>query len=140
MTDKFDRDWEREGYVSIWLGDFESADDFDDYMEEQYGDDDTAISQFAEDTGLGWYDHDFVESYVNEEAKKEKVFDLIGPFSYSSSYVDAALRETAKLGIKEANTAILIFDCDYKKNEDAEGAMKFIGAFPYKKTASPAIQ
>lgn len=140
MSDKFDRDWEREGFVSIWLGDFESVDDFDDYMEEQYDDDDTAISHFAEDTGLGWYDHDFVESYINEETKKEKVFDLIGPLSYSSSYVDAAIQAADKRGVKEAKAVILVLDCDYKETGEAIGPMKFIGAFPYRKSTPPAVE
>lgn len=140
MTDKFDLNWQREGYVSIWLGDFDSLDDFDDYLDEQYEDDDAPISHFAEDTGLGWYDQDLVESYMNEDEKRESIYDLIGPCSYSSSFVNAVIQSANKLGLKEAKATVLVFDCNYKKPETTAGPLIFVGSFPYKRNAPPAIE
>jgi hypothetical protein len=128
--DKFD--WEKEGCVSIWVGDFADAEEFDNYMEESIGEDDsiaTPLNEFAEDIGFGFYDHDFQEAEFFED--KKSIRELLLPFSDSESYCEEAVIAANRKNISQANAAILLFDCDYKPKTSEKSKVKFLGSFSH---------
>jgi hypothetical protein len=121
-------EWERDGFVSIWVGTLTSDVDLRAYLEEQYEDDDAPISQFAKDCGLGWYDHDFVESrFVDRISIRE----LLSPFSYAQTFVEAAVEESARKGVAQANSVVVVFNCDYSMPATGQCRLTFLGSFPY---------
>lgn len=128
--DKFD--WEKEGYVSIWVGDFADADEFDNYMEEIIGEDDSIdkpINEFAEEIGFGFYDHDFQEAEFFDD--KKSIRELLLPFSDSESYREEAVIAANRQKINQANAAILLFDCNYKQKTSENAKVKFLGSFSH---------
>jgi hypothetical protein len=134
---KFERPWAKEGFVSVWVGHFPSEADFDAYLAEQYGDDEKPLSAFAAESDLGWYDHDYREAYFVEGGIPEAIHPMIGGFSYGASFVDAVVAAAAKRGLREANAAVLLFDCKYHKDTDTNKRLTWLGSFAYDKTASP---
>lgn len=135
-----DRSWEQTGVVSLWLGDFASAEEFEDYFAEQIGDDDqTPINRFAAETGLNFYDIGFQEADFNEAGQLD-VSEFLKRFSYSSSFIEEAAQAARAAGHERANTIVLLYNCDYKRVAQKPGELDFIGSFPYDQTAPPAGQ
>lgn len=126
---------EGKGYVSIWVGNFNSFEEFDEYMVEKIGEDDdasTPINRFSADIGFGFYDHDFQEADFFGE--KMSVRELLAPFSNADSFLENAAQAADKLQIEQANSAILLFDYNYdEKKMSALAPIKFVGSFPYEK-------
>lgn len=88
----------------IWLGLFQSEEDFNAYFEEQYDDDGEPINRFAADQGEMYYDHDWVERGFCDSGD---LHELIGCASYSSDYLTEVIDAANELGIGAANTYIL---------------------------------
>ncbi len=125
-------DWEKEGFVSVWVGNFDSEEEFNSYIEEKYGklEDDQPLSDFSEDTGLGWYDHDFREAmfYGKELLPIRKL--LVGS-SYSSSFIDEIERISQTENIETANSVFILFDCDFTQLNNNNGRLKFLASVQY---------
>lgn len=139
MEDKFDSKLlqEREGTVSIWLGNLSSEDEFENYVKEQYGDDDSPISRFAEEFEIGWYDHDFIEADFIEN--KSSVEEFLSGNSYSSSFINEAVSASKSKGFESCNTKILLYDNEYIPNDRTENEtqkLTFIGAFAFDENSS----
>lgn len=131
-------DWEREGMVSLWIGDFASPAEFEDYFAEHIAEDaegDDPINAFSAEFNLGYYDVGNQEANYNDGGALP-VRAFLGRFSYSSSFIDAAAAAADRAGMTTANALVLLFDCDYKGGDD-DGQLSFIGSFPYDKTAPP---
>lgn len=89
----------------IWLGQFPSEANLDTYFEETYDDDDESpINRFAEDQGVGSYDHDWVERSFNNDGDLNT---LIKDHSYSTDYIDDVIAFAIAHGIDGANTFIM---------------------------------
>lgn len=141
--DKFDLKlkWEREGVVSIWLGNMDSEDDFEDYIEEQYEDDDAPMSKFTEEFGLGWYDHDFSEADFKDNPVP--VEEFLSRNSYSSSFINEAVSAANNKGLENCGTKILLYNCEYDPATapvSETQKLTFIGAFNYDINAPTAKQ
>ena len=121
-----EKDWERQGFVSVWVGRLQSEGDLRAYLHEQYQDDDAPLSEFASDWGLGWYDHDFVESRFTDEVG---LANLLQPFSYADSFVEAAMQEGSRKGVVRVNCAVVVFNCHC--SAEGRGPLIFLGSFPY---------
>lgn len=100
-------DWERQGFLSIWMGNFGSDAEFDRYVEHQYDDDDAAITLFAADFNIDYYDEDFMESWF--ACAQLEAMRLLGPLSYSESYAERAAAVAADM-LTTANAVIMILD------------------------------
>jgi hypothetical protein len=121
-------DWEAEGKVSIWLGNLSDKQELDEYMEEQYENDDAPISQFAGECGVGWYDHDFVESEIGAP---RPVRELLQNFSYASSFAEAAAELAAKAGITTASCAVVLYNVAYDGSKTGPCRLTFLGCLEY---------
>src|SRR4029077_15549703 len=82
------QDASRDGFVSIWIAPEITEEEIDDYLAEVEefdpdGENEEAFSRFAEEFGLLWYDHDFMEaSFENSTASVEQ---LLKGASFSAS-------------------------------------------------------
>jgi hypothetical protein len=130
------QDASRDGVVSIWIAPEVSEQEIDDYLAEVEdfdpdGENEDAFSSFAEEFGLLWYDHDFMEAaFENSPAPVEQ---LLGGASFAPSFLDAAAAAAKAAGLDTAQAAILLYDVDYDPNHGAAKGdrFQFLGAFPY---------
>lgn len=122
---------EKEGIVSIWVGNFNSQQEFDDFFEEKIIEDiEKPINKFSQDIEIGFYDHDFQEAdYFGKELSIE---DLLAPFSYSYSFINEAVSTASEKDIYKANSAVLLFDCEYNGKISSK-FLRFLGNFEYDK-------
>lgn len=90
----------------IWVARFESEEALEQYMQEQYDedDDDAPISQFAADQGESFYDHDLV--YGQYHASPQ-VSDLIGGWGFPEEAVTKVAAAIAKQETAQANTCFV---------------------------------
>jgi hypothetical protein len=92
-------DFEQKGVVSVWA-----------FLErEDRADADKDV--LIEFCGLEDYDSDSVEGATSESL--QPLASLLGPLSYSSSFINEALNEAGRLGIKEAYGVMVHFDLGY---------------------------
>lgn len=130
MSDNMD--WEQPGTIAVWVGDFPSRDEFELYLQEQIDEDldiEKPINQFAADIGFGFYDHNRQEAERFEDALP--VSELIAPFSNSASFASEATKSAAQKGITKADTAILLFDYNYRQTTSQDAPIRFIGNFDF---------
>ncbi len=116
-------------FVHIWLGSFQSPKAFEDYLEEQYEDDERSINQFAEDQGERFYDHDWVESNFKVIDNLE---ELVMLHSYSGSYGEEVLKKAAGLDIEIANAFIMADSEEFtapKSKQTANYTLHYLGRF-----------
>ena len=129
-------DLKRDGYVSVWFGNFDSESEFEAYIFEEYGKGgDLPLSKFAEDSGIGWYDHDFREAEFSQQGVVSVRKLLLGTSS-SNSFIDNVIAKAKEKDIEEANSFFLLFDFDYSNfSENNIGKLRFACAVPYDKSA-----
>jgi len=96
--------FEREGYVSIWLGREVS--------------DSTSGKDILKDLcGVDYYDVDFQDVVGEEDWVEIPVEPLLRMLSYSTSYLSEALSAARRLGIQNARWAVSQLDYDYRIEE-----------------------
>jgi hypothetical protein len=115
--------------------------DLDNYLEEQYENDDEPVSEFALDIGLSYYDHDGLEVVFNDDESiyNKSNFDKLlkkGDHylcSYMEQFGDRLVLDMKKMDIS-TSTIILLYGFDYtklrhfgKKSEK----VKFVGCYNY---------
>lgn len=92
--------------VDIWAGFFESQQRYESYLEEIYDDDDsTPLSEFADDMGEFFYDHDFFETSFHQ-VSTDDLKAILQDHSYADSYVTFA--QAAFETRKRAVNAVLL--------------------------------
>ena len=108
--------------VSIWLGNFDSDLDLDEYLHES----------FTTDFGFEIYFPAAPETDVSES--KKTIRNLLDGFSSSSSFLEAAVEGAENTSWKEANTAMVYYGFRYKSeliNPKGSGHLKFLGVFSF---------
>lgn len=104
--------------VSVWIGTFETEDDFARCIDE------SIVPALALDIDIA----DFCE--VGFEAEQVSVEDLLEGFSGSETFIERAISEASARGIEKANSALV---CYYLACNDAAenwGELIFLGSFP----------
>ena len=101
----------KEEVVAIWLGYFNSQEEFDDFIAEDYDlekedEDDYGVSRFMKKFGLEWIDHDFMECSFQENTTSYA--KLLNEHSYLSKCANKPSTVETKY-----NCAVLIYDCEY---------------------------
>jgi len=141
--------FKKEGFVAIWAGKFDSEDKYDSYIEENYEDlededleDDSPLSDFADDFNLGHYDSDFQDAAFNGE-EYISILDFIKGASYSSSFIkDVEIISKTKT-FDKVNAIVLIYDLSFKPDKIDEYLgfpLKFIGNFKYNKKSLSVLE
>ena len=94
----------------VWLGRFPSRDEYVAYFRENaehFNDETIPISRFAEDQGVTFFDHDWIEEYYEQS---EDLRVLITPAAYSNDYLDLVIRDARSRNIESANTFVIVED------------------------------
>ena len=122
------------GYVSIWLGVCNSYDELDEYLTANYDDDGEAISsKFEEDYKL-YFDEDFREADVADEASDDLEVLLEG-FSAYDTFINEVKTSLGNPLTQFYNSAILLYDFKYDSNildiQHEDFSLLFIGSFQY---------
>ena len=114
---------EAENRVSIWLGKFNSEEDLDAFMQEQYTEDGDVFSDFMKAFDISFVDNQFQEVLFSERLSQQDLNTL----SYSNSFV-----HKIKSDLEKYNSLIAIYNFDYSgKIVDTERIV-FFGVFDYK--------
>src|SRR5690242_12330212 len=90
-------DFAANGMVSIWVGNFKTSAEFDDYM--------NLSRDFETDFGFEISDRDIREADVT--SSPQTIEQLLSPFSDSKSFSAPATEAARRLGIDRATTAIV---------------------------------
>jgi len=129
-------DASRDGMVSVWIAPAISEQEIDDYLAEVEDFDpdeenDEPFSRFAEEFGLFWYDHEFLEAAF--ESGAVPVEKLLDGASYSKSFLTDAVAAAKNAGLSTGQAAILLYEVAYDPSHGATSGEQFvfIGAFPY---------
>ena len=134
-------DFTQENVVSVWLGAGVPEASFAALLElrpEATADGEFPPSQFAEDFGIAWYDHDFLEACF--EADNRPIATLLDGVSFGASFVEVVAELALRAGLPAANAAALLYDVSYVLDPDlvaASGPLRFVGAIPYEPTDIP---
>ncbi|MFN2748289.1 MULTISPECIES: immunity 22 family protein [unclassified Bacillus (in: firmicutes)] len=129
---------ERENYVSLWIGNIQTVDKLNEYVELPYDEEegDFLPSPFLRDFDIDIddLDEDFIEKVVHVQ-NKELLRELICGCSYGDIILSRFEAIQGKQLPKNINSAILLYNFDYegKRNEivNNEYTFKFVGSVSY---------
>lgn len=111
--------------VSIWVGNFQNDEEFENYLLMEYLDnEDLPRSQFTKDFKIDYYDEDFQEAYYAENFLSVK--DLIKPISYSETFINQIRSENVNY-----NSLIAIYKYRYEGVVKDVGNIFFLGVYEY---------
>ena len=116
-------DFAANGIVSIWVGNFKTSAEFDDYM--------NLSKDFETDFGFEISDRDIRESQVTNNP--QPIEQLLSPFSDSESFSVAAATAARSLGIDKATTAIVFHFLRFDPSQvqtNPKAPLTFIGVYP----------
>ena len=125
---------QKEGKVSLWLGNFNNEETFKEFMEIKYTDDGDSIpSKFKKQFNIDYYDIDFSEMDYMEEKSNDLEVLLEG---FSNDYeIIPKFNEKYNGGIY--NSIVLLYDFEYDFNEENykcdNNTLDFIGCVEYNK-------
>lgn len=117
--------------VSLWLGNFSSQVEFQDYFKISYTEDgDSISSEFEKDFHLSYYNRDLVEKDWIDVSERD-IDALLDGFSYSEEIIVQFPQI-----LSSYNTIVLIYDYDYEKegikaDKNSSGQLEFIGTAEY---------
>jgi len=114
---------EEENMVSVWIGNFDSEEQFFKYIYFYYNENGNPSSSFTDDFGINYYNEDFQEAVFSNDLSKE-----IEGLSYAESFV-THLENT---NLSKYNSLLCLYDFDYK-HSISKSALVFVGSYPYLK-------
>lgn len=122
---------EYEGFVSIWLGNFDSLNDLMEYANTDMFDEDgnNIPSRFATDffdVEIRAFDPDFFELGVDEPS--DDLAKLVESFSYGDTFEVEGIELE-----KTYNAVILVYDLKYTPKNVINAPVDFIAAVPFEK-------
>lgn len=130
---------EREGYVSLWIGNSKSDEELLEYVELAYTDDgDFLPAQFLKDFNIDIddFDEDFIER-VCLDKEANSITELISGCSYEDVVIPKYENLINKVSSVKFNAGILLYNFEYDGNVKAvnnkDYQFKFIGAVEYTK-------
>ena len=125
---------QKEGKVSLWLGNFNNEKTFREFMEIKYTDDGDSIpSKFKKQFKIDYYDIDFSEIDYMEEKSNDLEVLLEG---FSNDYeIIPKLKENYDGNMY--NSIVLLYDIEYDSNKinykNENNILDFIGCVDYSK-------
>lgn len=125
---------QKQGKVSLWLGNFSDEESFREFVEIKYTDDGDSIpSKFKEQFKIEYYDIDFSEvDYMEEQSNNLEV--LLEGFSNDYEIIPK-LKE--KYDEHMYNSIVLLYDFEYDANKinykNENNILDFIGCVDYSK-------
>ena len=130
---------EREGYVSLWIGNSKLDQELLEYIELVYTDDgDFLPSQFLQDFNINIddFDEDFIER-VCLDKEANSITELISGCSYEDVIIPQYENLISRVSSVKFNAGILLYNFQYDGNVKAvnnkDYEFKFIGSVEYNK-------
>ena len=111
---------EKEGYVSLWIGNIKSDDELMAYVELEYTDDGDCIpSKFLKDFSIDIddFDEDFIERVCHEN-KVSSISELISGCSYEEIILPKIEEKMEGQFQDKVNSAILLYNFDFDEKID----------------------
>lgn len=132
-------DCQRQGFVSLWIGEFASVEAAEAYFGIP---DEIGVylppEAFAKDLGLEELPSERLE--VNfEQVLDRPLRQLLQDATFSSTFIEQALTAASEQGIPTAQGIALLYDFDYQTAPDWQrkvGPLQFIGSFPFVGTST----
>ncbi|ALC91648.1 hypothetical protein AM500_19050 [Bacillus sp. FJAT-18017] len=127
---------EQEGYVSLWVGEFSSQENFEDYLYIEYTEDGDAIpSNFEEYFSIDYYDVDFREAVFFQQPVLNPT-ELLKGFSYDETILPKFHDMLVKNSPDRVNAVVLLYNFRYdpvtEMKKGSGDRMQYIGAVQYK--------
>lgn len=125
----------KEGMVSLWIGETESAERLDSYLKMKFSEDGAALgSEFSVELGFNHIDEDFVESEIIDRTRD--LWEALMGFSYDGTVTRNFVDKIGKILNKEINTVLLIYNFEYSEEKvdftDRGFCLHYMGAVPYR--------
>ncbi|RDU38116.1 hypothetical protein DRW41_00660 [Neobacillus piezotolerans] len=127
---------ELEGYVSLWVGEFRSSEDFREYLFIEYDEDGDAIpSNFEKDFSIEDYDPDFREAVFYQQPLST-LNELLGGASYDEAIIPKFHEMFSKNAPKNVNAVLLLYNFHYSPGVEVAksglNTLHYIGAVQYR--------
>ena len=93
--------------------------------------------------GFGFYDDDFVESYLQPGKEKATVYEQLKYLSYSSSFIEQAVAEAQKRKLEETSFVFLMYNFAYDPKVtkiQRDDYLEFLGVFTFDQQSDSAVQ
>lgn len=104
---------QEEGAVSLWIGQADSPDALDAYMQTGYSEDGDLIpSPFARDFGIRYYDEDFREAQHYEKPSRS-IRDLLRGYSYDDVVIPKFIQLLGESFPEEVNVVVMLYNFKY---------------------------
>ncbi len=116
-------DFHAGGIISLWLGNFRSELELDDYL--------SLSKQFQADFGFEIDPRDGPEAKVSEDGPMD-IRRLLDGLSCSGTFIDAAAEGAETQGWTKATTALVFYNFKYDPafiNPDSDRPLTFIGSY-----------
>ncbi|WP_298902189.1 immunity 22 family protein [uncultured Psychroserpens sp.] len=96
--------------ICVWIGTFESEDKlYKDYLSFNYENDDEPESKFAKDSGLGYYDEDFMESWWFNTLELNELVQYRDDLPDTEYFFDELIMELEKHDLSNRNSISFLF-------------------------------
>ena len=121
MRAKFS-DFQKPGTVSVWVGDFRTEDDLDDYLS----------GEFESDFGFAIYDRAVRE--IGVEPEPVSIEQLVAPFSRADTFASGVVDAARKVGRTSASAMFIIYFFAFDPalaHVHPQAQLTFIGAVPF---------
>jgi hypothetical protein len=113
----YEKDFEKEGVVSIWLARFEAEETLRAYVEEHMDENEDFYSAFYLEFRMGYLDHDFMDA-VKQPEHPQTLEELLRGASYGKS-IAANIRAGGNLpDVSKYNSFICVYDYAFVPDAD----------------------
>lgn len=129
------------GKFSLWLGNFETKEEYDRYLAEHFGHS-GPISKFARDLGVTFYDHAHIQSSFRKGGELVPARRALLSSPHSASFIDQAVAAAEAAGEGDVNATLMMLDHAWEPEPTkrvkkfAGGKFRFIGVFDYDSKAA----
>jgi hypothetical protein len=123
---------EKEGFVSLFIGNSKSYKYLQNYILNSYTEDgDLLPSEFEKDFNIDYYNEDFREvEFYDEPSNDLRV--LLEGFSYDEEIIPKFMELCGERLNQEANSVILLYNFQYNGNVNKKSQFRFLGTVQYK--------
>lgn len=123
---------EKEGFVSLFIGNSKSYKDLQNYILNSYTEDgDLLPSEFEKDFNIDYYNEDFREvEFYDEPSNDLRV--LLEGFSYDEEIIPKFIELCGERLNQEVNSVILLYNFQYNGHINEKNQFRFLGTVQYK--------
>jgi len=114
--------------VTVFLGNFESEEELQNYVKFVYDEEGDATSEFCRQADVKWSDEDLMEAFM---FSKEQPFEQIMMASYSDTFQPSLQKQLPPTLLSKFNSVILLYNCNHVKPVKDTAKVSLAGVFDY---------